>query len=332
MKIPRIKQGTNNKQFTTDELVLIKKLYTAMKSRPVSFNYKLFCIMISNDLSNLIDRYNKLLGIGKTSITRELQILRYGEIEGNKRFDNYCERQRETNTFEYKQRTYGWTEEDFDKYNQSRAVTKDKCIERHGKEKGLKIWDTYVARQAYTNTVEYFKEKYPEDGYQKWLEYNQEKAKSSRLDWIMEQYNLTEREALDVLASRAPKSRSSRSEELFILTLEEHLGYKLDYTLLTKQFAIWNKYLNTVNFYDIKHNNKIVEFHGDYWHCNPLVYSSDFYVPQAKQTAKEIWVMDYYKTLVATDRSYEVKIVWESDWIETPELVIKELSEWLNTK
>lgn len=48
---------------------------------------------------------------------------KYGKEEGTKRFNDYCEKQRYTNSFEYKQQKQGWTKRQYDEYNKSRAVT-----------------------------------------------------------------------------------------------------------------------------------------------------------------------------------------------------------------
>lgn len=55
------------------------------------------------------------------SCTKENMIRRYGREEGLMRWESYINKQAETNTFEYKQRVYGWTREQFDEYNKSRG-------------------------------------------------------------------------------------------------------------------------------------------------------------------------------------------------------------------
>lgn len=49
--------------------------------------------------------------------TKEHWILMFGEEEGLKKWNHYCELQSKSNTFEYKKEKYGWTKEDFDAYN-----------------------------------------------------------------------------------------------------------------------------------------------------------------------------------------------------------------------
>ena len=96
-------------------------------------------------------------------ITENAMIRKWGEKEGKKRWKSYCDKQAETNTFEYKQEKYGWSKEQFEEFNKSRAVTLELCIERHGEEAGRKMWDEYCERQRYTTSLEYMIEEYGEE-------------------------------------------------------------------------------------------------------------------------------------------------------------------------
>ena len=117
----------------------------------------------SNSLEECIKKYGEVEGKKRwekycksISITLNKFIEKYGEVEGKKRWDSYREKQRITNTYEYKKEKYGMTKEEFITYNKSRACTLENLIKRHGKKEGQDIWDEYVFRQAYTTTREYF--------------------------------------------------------------------------------------------------------------------------------------------------------------------------------
>ncbi len=75
-------------------------------------------------------------------------IHRHGEVEGRKKYKEYCERQAETNGFEYKREILNWSEEDFEKYNQDRSVTLNNMIGRYGPEVGPTKWKEYLDKQA----------------------------------------------------------------------------------------------------------------------------------------------------------------------------------------
>ena len=56
----------------------------------------------------------------------------YGEIEGKKRWKNYCKKQAESNSYKYKTKKHGWDKKMFNSYNKSRSHTLSNMIERHG--------------------------------------------------------------------------------------------------------------------------------------------------------------------------------------------------------
>lgn len=62
--------------------------------------------------------------------------------------------------------------------------------------------------------------------------------------------------------------------------------------------------------------NTAVLFHGVYWHCKPGIYKADFFHPQIKKTAQEIW---NYDTKVKTNLEklgYKVIILWEDELLK----------------
>jgi G:T-mismatch repair DNA endonuclease (very short patch repair protein) len=91
------------------------------------------------------------------------------------------------------------------------------------------------------------------------------------------------------------------------------------------------KYLNGY-FYDLTYKNKIIEFNGDYWHANPLKYSNDKTLRMVCETrlVEDIWARDVKKINHAISNGYEVKIVWENDFVNRREDIIKECIEWLS--
>lgn len=62
----------------------------------------------------------------------------------------------------------------------------------------------------------------------------------------------------------------------------------------------------------IPSQNKIVECYGDYWHCNPAKFNSDYFHSIKKMTAKEIWEYDRNRVNVLELHGYNVEIVWEN--------------------
>lgn len=254
----------------------------------------------------------------KTAVTKQKFLEKYGEDEGVKRWDEYRVKQARSNSFEYKKRKHGWTEKEFDAYNKSRSVTLKNMILKYGEDEGVRRWELYCERQAYTNTLEYFQEKYGKDeGRMKWEVTNSEKAKGSDPYYVSESMNISFDKAVELISSRKRNDHfSSEAERMFVESLEAELGYDIRYSCKTKQYSIWSPELNSIVFFDAYDDRKnvIYEYHGDFWHCNPALYSSDYYHPIIKKTAKEIWERDRLKLKCAMDRGIKVIIVWESDY------------------
>lgn len=101
--------------------------------------------------------------------------------------------------------------------------------------------------------------------------------------------------------------------------------------LMESQFKIYytdSNYANRRYFmYDFKYQNKIVEFHGDYWHCNPNRFSAEVINKTTKFTAQQVWDKDAKKKQLALDNGYEFMQVWESEYrkdtVETVRLIIE---------
>jgi hypothetical protein len=82
--------------------------------------------------------------------TLENMIKRHGETEGQRRWELYCNRQAETNTFEYKNFRYGMTMEEFQEYNKS--ITKNLLASTDKIHKIYKTIDDYINRRSYNKT------------------------------------------------------------------------------------------------------------------------------------------------------------------------------------
>jgi very-short-patch-repair endonuclease len=79
-----------------------------------------------------------------------------------------------------------------------------------------------------------------------------------------------------------------------------------------KQIFINNKkYVTDICF----PNEKIViEYNGDYWHCNPEKYKPDYFHTIKNMTARQIWDYDKQKKKNLENANYKVIIIWENDF------------------
>lgn len=84
--------------------------------------------------------------------------------------------------------------------------------------------------------------------------------------------------------------------------------------------AILEHYLSdvdkSVDIY-IPSEKKIIEFYGDYWHCNPKKYSPNYYNTQVHLKAKDIWKKDNRRRELLEKNGYQVEVIWEN----SPKLV-----------
>jgi len=72
-------------------------------------------------------------------------------------------------------------------------------------------------------------------------------------------------------------------------------------------------------------DNIIIEYFGDFWHANPMIYSETDVVHH-KLTAKEIWVADAKRIKKLEELGFIVEIVWEKDFFEDKEGVLKRIT------
>lgn len=77
---------------------------------------------------------------------------------------------------------------------------------------------------------------------------------------------------------------------------------------------------NRVISVDCLKGKKVIEFFGDYWHCNPLKYPATHMVK--KRSAAQIWEHDAARIRIIEDAGYQVLTIWEKEYKDNPDLVI----------
>ncbi len=124
------------------------------------------------------------------------------------------------------------------------------------------------------------------------------------------------------------RSPSSQFANSVIKELCAYLGIKIP----KKEKWIQDKENKNAYSYDFTYNKKIIEFNGDYWHCNPNLYEADFFNKNKGLSAKQIWDYDLEKLKTAEKYGYQVLVVWERDWIENPKQCIEKCKIFLTKK
>ena len=95
-----------------------------------------------------------------------------------------------------------------------------------------------------------------------------------------------------------------------------------------------NVYVKGCGIGDLVYGNKLIEFYGDYWHCNPSMnrFKPSYYHPYLHCTAQEKWNLDHERIQKFKDAGFETKIVWEQDYLKNKEQIILECKEFLNVE
>jgi hypothetical protein len=271
-------------------------------------------------------------------VTLENMIKKYGLEKGTEKWEQYKQRQAYSNSFEYKQKRYGWTLEQYEAYNQTRASTKENFIKRHGKEEGTRLWNEYRKKQSYAGvTEEYFVEKYGEaEGVKKFKEVCSQK--SNTLDSFIKKYGeIIGTEKWNRLSEKRAtyKIQSNLANELFEellkrLPTERHINIFFDSKNHEYFFAKKGVKTIFVDFYDSA-TKKVIEFAGDYWHGNPQKYEPTFYNPQAKATAQELYESTIKRNeMIEAIHGCKVLLIWETDYKQNKDLVINNCIDFLN--
>lgn len=285
------------------------------------------------------DEYNKLLLTYlnyKDGVTLEKMIFTYGDEFGLKKFNDYKEKQAYSNTFEYKNKKHGYTRTQFDEYNKSRAVTLDNLIKKHGLIEGKNKYERYCKTQAYTNTLEYL-------GPERYSKVS--KLKSHSLPTYIERYGeeLGKTKLIEFYRKISSKTNSTSisdiSQEIFwsiesMLTQRE----KESTYFASKNYEYVVLHENTCFLYDfICEDLKLcIEYNGDHYHGNPLLYKPDDYLRGrgcTKIKTKDKWKSDKKKIdWLKSQNKFDTIIIWESDWMNSKDLVLHKVLNFIESR
>lgn len=331
----RSKQYWVNNGYTLEQAT-----FEANKRMPGTYEYYRYFKELSHEESE--QRVSEFAANRK--VTLENMIKRYGEIEGIKRWDSYRNKQAKSNLFEYKKEKFGWSEDDFNDYNKSRAVTLENLTKKHGTEQGTLMFNAYCERQAYAGCkLEYFIEKYGlEEGTNK---YNQiGKLKSHCFDsYVLRHGNEVDAKiAFDDYWTTKSVNRNSFSlianelfDELYKRLIANGFS-EIYYTNNIGEWTLYDKNSKRIYFYDffVKELGKIIEFNGDYWHANPTIYAAEQMINFPNKTVKkasDVWEYDRLKleTLKQYPLVNDYFIVWESDYRNNKQYIIEQCINFL---
>lgn len=270
----------------------------------------------------------------KFAITLEKLTKKYGTEAGTKAYKQYLTKQAETNTYEYKKAKYGMTREEFDLYNKGRAVTLDNMIGRYGEQLGREKFENYVELQRTAGcSLKYFQNLLGDGpGLTKFNQVNE--SKSNNLPSFIKKYGeQLGREKYTIFMDKKRPYTSKMADDFFKELYEYENQDDNIYTgFLNNEYGVMGE--NNYFKYDYVNitKGKVIEFNGNIWHANPLIYeASDTPNPFNKtQTASEIWNKDKIKLdTIKYKRGFEVLEIWETDIVNRKNIIEKCL-EFLN--
>lgn len=183
----------------------------------------------------------------------EYYVKRFGEVEGKKRFGEVNEKKSKNSScrLEYYIKE-GYSEEEAEQALKERqqTFTLEKCIEKYGEAEGKKKYKEVNKKKA--ATLAKYIAKYGEiEGKKKYKEYVKRKTKKLI-------YNCG--------------SCSNISQELFkFLDIHDNIFF---YSKNYEYYFYKNNKILKYDFTDLS-SKKIIEFNGDYWHVNPLIYEAE---------------------------------------------------------
>jgi len=107
-------------------------------------------------------------------------------------------------------------------------------------------------------------------------------------------------------------NRSKAEDEIIEILNDLNVKCEPNYIIESKIFDVY-----------IPQYNLLIEYNGDYWHCNPNKYNSDYINKKKNMTAKEIWEHDKNKLYLAKKNNYTCEVIWESDYKKNKNIILE---------
>jgi len=109
------------------------------------------------------------------------------------------------------------------------------------------------------------------------------------------------------LAVRRTKTRPQLAIFEYLSKIHPNFDFQIEKRITMKGKEI---YADIVSF----RKKIVIEFNGDYWHCNPATYKSDFFHHVKKLSASDIWAMDEKRLETITSLGYRIIVIWEREF------------------
>lgn len=128
---------------------------------------------------------------------------------------------------------------------------------------------------------------------------------------------------------------SKQSQDLFWNIHKEFIAHNIKFQELSNsEIIMYNKDINAIYKFDYVDftNKKIIEYNGDFWHCNPILYNENYFNVVKQKTAKEIWEYDKHKNQYIINKGYDLLVIWEYDFKHDRENTIQRCIDFIKNK
>lgn len=132
-----------------------------------------------------------------------------------------------------------------------------------------------------------------------------DEMRQNQLKTMLERYGVTN---AYMLAKHRTKSKPQIAIYEWLLQQYPEFNFEIEKSVINE--GITELFADIISF----SHNIIIEFNGDFWHCNPSTYSKDFFHPVKKLTAAEIWSYDEKRQNFLQKAGFNVIIVWEAEY------------------
>lgn len=192
--------------------------------------------------------------------------------------------------------------------NKKKAQTLSNYILLYGEIDGAIKWENYKIKLKYVHSKEYYIDKFGnEKGIEKWKEINVKKINyfHNRRSIISDEFC---GKLFNKLKNDYKKIYFSENEYMFFI-------FENDFKIISPDMFI-------------KDINLVIEFYGDYWHRNPLIYEN-----LKDESVYKIWDHDEKRINKIKDKfNCDVIIVWEKDYRNNKTKIVNDILKKIKNK
>jgi hypothetical protein len=180
--------------------------------------------------------------------------------------------------------------------NLSWTCSLENYIEKYGEKEGIQRYNDRCKKISKANTKKWYIDKYGEhEGKEKWEKFRKKKHKAFG------------------------PSKSKESKIIGEILKNNNIEF-------IEEYVYENQKGNNGNIdYYLPKENIIIEYYGDWWHCNPNFFEEDYYHKIMKIHAKDVWNRDKNRINYIFEKTFNKKvtilIIWSSSKF-SPEYLI----------